>query len=345
MQSLRTHTCGELNVQHLHQRTTLMGWVHTKRNLGGLIFIDLRDHYGLTQIVIPPEAHFFKLAAHVRQESVIQITGKVARREGACNPKIFTGEIEVVVEFLHVESPSEILPFPISHNPKKESDDSRLTYRYLDLRTSKMHENILFRSQVIRYLRDQMHSFGFVEFNTPILTTSSPEGARDFLVPSRLHPGHFYALPQAPQQFKQLLMCAGFDKYFQIAPCFRDEDPRADRAPGEFYQLDLEMSFVSQDNVLQLVEKLMRGLFENSECTQNKILPLSFYSPQYVRDHFTFPCLPWHDALDLYGTDKPDLRFALEMQNVEEIFKHTRCQLFQNILQKNGLIRAIVLPN
>ncbi|WP_186645501.1 aspartate--tRNA ligase [Fluviispira vulneris] len=345
MQTLRTHTCSEINTEHINQSVSLMGWVHSKRDLGGLIFIDIRDHYGITQVVIPPNSPFFAEASCVRSESVIQVKGKVVKREGAINKKIFTGEIEVIASEFSIESPSEILPFPVVNNPKQESDDTRLTYRYLDLRTEKMHKNILFRCHVIRYIREKMHALGFNEFSTPILTSSSPEGARDFLVPSRLHPGHFYALPQAPQQFKQLLMCSGFDKYFQIAPCFRDEDPRGDRSPGEFYQLDIEMSFVTQDDVFDIIEDLMFGLFENEAFTKRKITPLANYDSKYIHKNRKIPCIPWHDAMDKYGVDKPDLRFALEMQNVEETLANTQFAIFSNTLEQKGIIRAIVLPN
>ncbi|KAB8039924.1 aspartate--tRNA ligase [Silvanigrella paludirubra] len=346
MQTLRSHNCSELNMNHINQNVTLMGWVHSKRDLGGLIFIDVRDHFGITQVVIHPDSPFFSEASSVRQESVIQVKGNVVKREGAINSKISTGEIEVIASHFMIESPSEILPFPVAHNPKQESEDTRLTYRFLDLRTEKMHRNILFRCNVIRYIREKMNSLGFNEFSTPILTSSSPEGARDFLVPSRLHPGHFYALPQAPQQFKQLLMCSGFDKYFQIAPCFRDEDPRADRAPGEFYQLDVEMSFATQDDVFNIIEELMIGLFENKQFSNRKILPLSHYDTKYIQNNLRkFPCIPWHDAMDKYGIDKPDLRYSLEMQNVEETLEHTQFAIFKSVIEKKGIIRAIVIPN
>ncbi len=325
----RTHTCGELTSTQINTTVTLMGWVHIKRNLGGLIFIDLRDHHGITQIVIPPDAPFFSEADGVRTESVIQVTGKVVKRE-AINSKIKTGEIEVVAQAFRVESTSEILPFPIAHNPKQESEDTRLKYRFLDLRTEKMHKNIIFRSQVIRHIRERMHEYGFMEFQTPILTSSSPEGARDFIVPSRLHPGKFYALPQAPQQFKQLLMCSGFDRYFQIAPCFRDEDPRADRAPGEFYQLDIEMAFATQDEVLGTVERLMVDIF-------SKLSTLPFQSTP-------FPRIPWRESMDRFGSDKPDLRYGLEMQGVESLFKESSFALFKDIATTGGMLRAIVLP-
>ncbi len=345
MEKLRSHTCGELTLKNINQTVTLMGWVHNKRNLGGLVFIDLRDHYGITQVIIKPEMSFLHEAAEVRTESVVQITGQVVKREAAINSKILTGEIEIVVSAFKVESPSEILPFPVAHNPKQESDDTRLTYRYLDLRTEKMHKNILYRCQVIKYIREKMHALGFNEFSTPILTSSSPEGARDFLVPSRLHPGQFYALPQAPQQFKQLLMCAGFDRYFQIAPCFRDEDPRADRAPGEFYQLDIEMSFVNQEEVFGIIEELMLGLFENPQLSNKKVLPLNHFDAKYIRPQQKFPCISWHDALDKYGSDKPDLRYGLEMQNIEEVFSHSTFPVFKTTLEEKGIIRAIVIEN
>lgn len=341
--ALRSHTCGELNLNHASQSVTLMGWVHVQRNLGGLIFLDVRDHYGITQVVIPPHAPFFAEAAQVRAESVVCIEGTVQKREGAVNDKLSTGVIEVLATAFRVESHCDILPFPIAHNPKQEGEDTRLTYRYLDLRTAKMHKNILFRCHVIQAIRQKMQSMGFNEFTTPILTSSSPEGARDFLIPSRLHSGLFYALPQSPQQFKQILMCAGFDRYFQIAPCFRDEDPRADRAPGEFYQLDIEMSFVEQDDVFNVAEQLMLSVFENPQLTTKKILPTSHYDAQYVKKNRAFPCIPWREAMDKYGSDKPDLRFGLEMVAVEDVFAHTNFALFKNLLAEKGCIRVIRL--
>ncbi len=325
----RSHTCGELTSAQIDQTVTLMGWVHIKRNLGGLIFIDLRDHHGITQIVVPPEAPFFAVADSVRAESVIQVSGKVVKRE-AINSKIKTGEIEVVASSFQVESTSEILPFPVANNPKQESEDTRLKYRFLDLRTEKMHKNIIFRSQVIRHIRERMHEYGFMEFQTPILTSSSPEGARDFIVPSRLHPGKFYALPQAPQQFKQLLMCSGFDRYFQIAPCFRDEDPRADRAPGEFYQLDIEMAFATQDEVLGTVEKLMIDIFSKLSTHPFQAKP--------------FPRIAYREAMDRFGSDKPDLRYGLEMQGVEQVFAGSSFALFRDLIAGGGMLRAMVLP-
>lgn len=342
---LRTHTCGELCANHIDHYVTLMGWVHAKRNFGGLLFIDLRDHYGITQIVINNDKVFFNQASDIRQESVLEIKGIVARRSGASNTKIHTGEIEVIADQFRVESASEILPFPVAANPKVEGEDTRLTYRYLDLRTEKMHRNILFRARVIQFIREQMLKMNFVEFTTPILTSSSPEGARDFLIPSRLHPGQFYALPQAPQQFKQILMCSGFDRYFQIAPCFRDEDPRADRAPGEFYQLDLEMSFVKQDDVFDVVEKLFVNLFENPGFSTRSILDLNYYAKEFHREKRGFPCIPWHISMNLYGSDKPDLRFDLKMHDLNSVFTQSKFVPFISALENKGIIKGIVIKN
>ncbi|MEN9827163.1 MAG: hypothetical protein RI953_2908 [Pseudomonadota bacterium] len=330
MNSLRSHTCGELNSSAIGQTVRLMGFAHAVRNLGGLLFIDLRDHHGITQVVIHPEQPFFAAASELRSESVIAVHGSVRKRE-SINNKIPTGEIEVICSHFELESPSEILPFPVAHNPKEESEDTRLKYRFLDLRTEKMHRNIIFRSQFIHFLRNKMVELGFMEFQTPILTSSSPEGARDFLVPSRLHPGHFYALPQAPQQFKQLLMCSGFDRYFQIAPCFRDEDARADRSPGEFYQLDVEMAFATQEEIFTVIEKLMIDLF--TRFSDRPILA----NP--------FPRIPYKTALETYGSDKPDLRFGFEMKNVAQVFQGTAFEVFQKVLQApRGVLRAIRIP-
>lgn len=344
MEKLRTHTCGELNLDHLNCNVTLSGWVHAKRNFGSLLFIDLRDHHGITQVVISQDVSFFQTACDIRLESVVRIQGTVIARQGAVNSKIPTGQIEIQTESFQIESECEILPFPVAHNPKQEGEDTRLTYRYLDLRTEKMHRNIVFRSQFIRTIREFMHSLGFQEFTTPILTSSSPEGARDFLVPSRLYPGRFYALPQAPQQFKQLLMCSGFDRYFQIAPCFRDEDPRADRAPGEFYQLDIEMSFVNQDDVFSMIEKLMFHLFENPNFSKQKIAGLDFFPDEYTRKGRLIPCIPWRVAMDRYGSDKPDLRFDLMMHDVHDVLKNSSFALFKDTIAQGGHLRAIVLP-
>jgi aspartyl-tRNA synthetase len=330
MTSLRSHTCGELNATAIGQHVRLIGFTHAVRNLGGLLFIDLRDHYGLTQVVIRPDQPFFAAASDLRSESVIAVSGTVRKRE-AVNNKIPTGEIEVMCSDFHIESTSDILPFPVAHNPKEESEETRLKYRFLDLRTEKMHRNIIFRSQFIHYLRNKMVELGFLEFQTPILTSSSPEGARDFLVPSRLHPGHFYALPQAPQQFKQLLMCSGFDRYFQIAPCFRDEDARADRSPGEFYQLDVEMAFATQDEIFSIIEKLMVDLFTR-------------FSDRRILNH-PFPRIPYKTALETYGSDKPDLRYGLQMIDVRSIFQQSTFEVFQKTLLKpRGVLRAIRIP-
>lgn len=330
MNALRSHTCGELNSTAIGHEVKLMGFVHATRNLGGLLFIDLRDHYGITQVIIHPEQPFFAQAAELRAESVISVAGIVRKRESV-NSKIPTGEIEVICSHFELESASEILPFPVAHNPKEESDDTRLKYRFLDLRTEKMHRNIMFRSQFVHFLRNKMVELGFMEFQTPILTSSSPEGARDFLVPSRLHPGHFYALPQAPQQFKQLLMCSGFDRYFQIAPCFRDEDARADRSPGEFYQLDIEMAFATQEEIFTVVEKLMIDLFEKFSDKPVLAAP--------------FPRIPYKTAMEKYGSDKPDLRYGLEMTDVRDVLKNTTFEIFQKVLQQpRGVLRAIRVP-
>lgn len=331
MTSLRTHTCGQLTLKNVGQEVTLMGWVNTVRDHGGLIFIDLRDHYGLTQIVVNPGTPFFSEAEKVRQESVVQIKGQVIARQGGANANLATGEIEVTAHSFHLEASSEVLPFQVSHNTKNEGEEIRLKYRFLDLRSDRLQKNIIFRSKVIQHIRTYLFDQGFHEFQTPILTSSSPEGARDFLVPSRVHPGKFYALPQAPQIFKQLLMTSGFDKYFQIAPCFRDEDARADRSPGEFYQLDMEMSFVEQEDVFVLVEKLMVDLFQKFSTKKVKNTP--------------FPRIPYREAMDKYGSDKPDLRFDLPMANVENIFTNTQFNVFKNILDSGrGALRALKVP-
>ncbi len=326
----RSHTCGALRASDINAEVQLMGWVNVKRNLGGLLFIDIRDHYGVTQVVIHPSASFFDEANSLRAESVVQVKGKVVKRE-SLNSKMPTGDIEIVVSEFRLESASEILPFPVANNPKQEHEDTRLKYRFLDLRTERLHKNIVFHNEVIRSLREGMYGNGFMEFQTPILTSSSPEGARDFLVPSRLHPGKFYALPQAPQQFKQILMCSGFDRYFQIAPCFRDEDPRADRAPGEFYQLDLEMAFATQDDVFANAEKLMKEVFTKHGSHRR------FPATPFLR-------MPWLEAMDRYGSDKPDLRFACEMHNVEKCFEGSQFAVFKNIIEQKGILRAIRIP-
>ena len=333
----RTHTCGELRPEHSGTEVVLMGWVNACRNLGGLVFVDLRDHHGVTQIVVNPETAFFNEAALLRNESVVQFKGKVLRRQGAINSKIPSGEIEVSASFMKVESPSEILPFQVANNDREEGEDLRLKYRFLDLRTEKMQRNIKLRSQVIHFLRNTMTDMGFTEFQTPILTSSSPEGARDFLVPSRVHPGKFYALPQAPQQFKQLLMCSGFDRYFQIAPCFRDEDARADRSPGEFYQLDIEMAFATQDEVFAAVEKVMIDTFTT-------------FSKKPIRQ-VPFPRIPYNEAMEKYGSDKPDLRFGLEWLSAEKFFdgsethdEPTSFAPFKKAIETGAFLRVLLAP-
>ena len=330
-QKLRSHTCGELSIANVNTHVRLMGWVARVRDFGQLLFVDLRDHYGITQIVVTQDKPFKQEVATLRPESVIQITGKVQKREGGSNKSLCTGEIEVLADGFHLESTCDILPFPVTDNNKVEGEENRLKYRFLDLRTDRMHRNITFRSDVIAYIRRAMLQRGFREFQTPILTSSSPEGARDFLVPSRLHPGLFYALPQAPQQFKQLIMCSGFDRYFQIAPCFRDEDPRADRSPGDFYQLDIEMSFVTQSEILSTVEEIMIDVFSHfsSRPFQNK----------------PFPHIAYRDALLRYGSDKPDLRFDLEMSGVEEIFASSEFKVFKTVIESKGHLRAILIPH
>ena len=308
----RTATCGAPRKADAGKTVRLSGWVHRVRDHGGLLFIDLRDHYGLTQCVADPSDPAFKAAEQVRAEWVIRIDGKVVPREGdTVNPNLPTGEVEVRIGALEVLSKADELPLPVFGEPDYP-EDTRLKYRFLDLRRDTIHRNIMKRAAIVSSLRRRMNEAAFFEFQTPILTASSPEGARDFLVPSRMHPGKFYALPQAPQQFKQLIMIAGFDRYFQIAPCFRDEDARADRSPGEFYQLDIEMSFVTQEDVFQAVEPVLRGLFE--EFGDGKPV-----TPK-------FPHVRYDDAISKYGTDKPDLRNPIVMQDVSEHFRGSRLQ-------------------
>jgi aspartyl-tRNA synthetase len=304
MHRYRTHRCGEPTKGDVASTARLSGWVHRKRDHGQLLFIDLRDHTGLTQIVVQPETPFFAEAEALRLESVITVTGKVvARTPETVNPDLKTGEIEVVAETMTVESLADVLPLQVNAE-RDYPEETRLTYRFLDLRREKMQRQIRLRSAVTSSIRRRMTDLGFTEIQTPILTASSPEGARDFLVPSRIHPGRFYALPQAPQQYKQLLMMSGFDRYFQIAPCFRDEDARADRSPGEFYQLDLEMAFATQEDVFAAVEPVMHGLFE--EFSDWAVTPMPF------------PHIAYKDAIRLYGTDKPDLRNPIQMRDVSE---------------------------
>src|SRR5215471_6520536 len=316
----RTHTCGELRPPHVGQQARLSGWVQRKRDHGNLLFIDLRDHYGITQVVVDDASPVFKTAEAVRTESVVTVTGKVVAREPATvNPKLATGEVELDASEMVVQSMADPLPIPVYVEHDTTPEELRLKYRFLDLRKDKLHRNIMLRSQVIASLRRRMIEQDFVEFQTPILTADSPEGARDYLVPSRLHPGKFYALPQAPQQFKQLIMISGFDRYFQIAPCFRDEDARADRSPGEFYQLDLEMSFVTQDDVFAAVEPVMRGVFEE------------FANGKPVTQKF--PWIPYAEAIRKYGSDKPDLRNPIEMQDVSDHFRGSGFKVFARMLE------------
>ncbi len=335
MHAYRTHTCGALRSHDACAAVKLSGWVHRKRDHGGLMFIDLRDTYGLTQLVLHPGAPGFDVAEHTRAESVVRIEGEVvARSPETVNTDLPTGEIEVRVTSFEVLSPAAELPVPVFGEPDYP-EDLRLTYRYLDLRRETLHANIRLRSQVIASLRRRMLEQDFTEFQTPILTASSPEGARDFLVPSRMHPGEFYALPQAPQQFKQLLMVSGFDRYFQIAPCFRDEDARADRSPGEFYQLDLEMSFVTQEDVFNTIEPVMRGVFE-------EFADVNGHSRR-VPDG-AFPRIPFREAIQKYGSDKPDLRNPLVMQNVSDHFRGGGFGVFARILDADAKNQIWAIP-
>jgi aspartyl-tRNA synthetase len=330
MHAYRTHTCADLRDTDAGSKVRLSGWVHSKRDHGGLLFIDLRDHYGLTQCVFPNGSEGLAVAEKLRAESVITVTGQVVRREGATiNPKLPTGAIELVVQTVDVQSAADALPFQVA-GTEQYPEDLRLRYRYLDLRRDKVHRNIMLRSQVIASLRRRMLEQGFTEFQTPILTASSPEGARDFLVPSRIHHGKFYALPQAPQQFKQLAMVAGFDRYFQIAPCFRDEASRADRSPGEFYQLDFEMSFVTQEDVFATIEPVMAGVFD--EFGNRPVTPPPF------------PRIPYDTALLDFGSDKPDLRNPIRIADVTAHYAGSGFGLFAGIAAKGGIIRAVPAP-
>ncbi len=335
MHAYRSHTCGALRATDAGSTARLSGWIHRKRDHGGLMFIDLRDNYGLTQLVLHPDTPGFAIAERARAETVIRIDGEVVKRDGAAiNPNLPTGEVEVRVAEIEVLGEAMELPVPVFGEPDYP-EDLRLKYRYLDLRRDSLHRNILLRSQVIASIRRRMVDQGFTEFQTPILTASSPEGARDYLVPSRLYPGQFYALPQAPQMFKQLLMVSGFDRYFQIAPCFRDEDARADRSPGEFYQLDLEMSFVTQDDVFAAIEPVMRGVFEEFADWQGK--------GRKVVDG-AFPRIPYRTAIAKYGSDKPDLRNPIEMQDVSEHFRDGGFGVFDRILGANPKHRIWAIP-
>ena len=332
MHRYRTHTCGALRDSDIGKEVRLSGWCHRIRDHGGLLFIDLRDHYGLTQVVADPDSSAFKEAEKLRSEWVIRIDGKVRRRPaGTENPELPTGAIEVYISAIEVLGPAGELPMPV-FGEQDYPEEIRLKYRFLDLRREHLHRNIMTRGAVIDSIRRRMKEQGFFEFQTPILTASSPEGARDYLVPSRLHPGKFYALPQAPQQFKQLVMISGFDRYFQIAPCFRDEDARADRSPGEFYQLDLEMSFVTQQDVFDAVEPVMRGVFEE------------FSGGKPVTQKF--PLIPYKEAMLRYGSDKPDLRNPLAIADVTEEFNEgsVTFNAFKNLIKAGGVVRGIPAP-
>ncbi len=337
MNIYRTHFCSELNITNLNNVVTLSGWVDTIRDHGNLIFIDLRDNYGITQCVVDAKNKLFNEISNLNNESVITIKGSVIKRsDEAINKSISTGEIEIKIDSYSLLSSSEILPLPVNSDIDY-GEDVRLKNRFLDLRRKKLHNNIILRSNIISSIRKKMTSRGFTEFQTPILTSTSPEGARDYLVPSRIHHGHFYALPQAPQQFKQLLMMAGFDKYFQIAPCFRDEDSRADRSPGEFYQLDFEMSFVTQEDVFNAIEPVLYEIFdENKNYHTEEIVTVSNYP---------FKKIPYEKSLELYGTDKPDLRNPLLISDFTEVFRNSEFKIFSNLIEKNFKVKGIIVDN
>src|SRR3990167_5518438 len=325
MHAYRSHTCADLNTAHVGQEVRLSGWVHRVRDHGGVLFIDLRDHYGITQILADSDSPAFAEIEKVRSEWVVQIDGRVKARDASLvNPKLPTGEIEVYATGLTVLGEAAELPMPV-FGEVDYPEETRLTYRFLDLRREKLHRNMMLRSNVVRSMRKRMWDQGFNEFQTPIITASSPEGARDFLVPSRLHPGKFYALPQAPQQFKQLIMVAGFDRYFQIAPCFHDEDPRADRSPTDFYQLDIEMSFVTSDEFFQLMEPLF--------------IELTKFAGKQVKES-PFPRIPYKEVMETYGGDRPDLRYDLKMVDVAEWAKQTGFKVFAEA----EFVRALVVP-
>ena len=330
MHAYRTHTCSQLCAADVGAEVRLSGWVHRVRDHGQLAFLDLRDHYGITQVVADSASGLFDALSKLKNESVVTVTGKVvARAADAINKDLATGEIEIAVKALHIESVADVLPLQVNSDAEFP-EATRLTYRFLDLRREKLHKNIVLRSKIISSLRRRMTDQGFLEYQTPILTASSPEGARDYLVPSRVHPGKFYALPQAPQMFKQLLMVSGFDKYFQIAPCFRDEDARADRSPGEFYQLDIEMSFVTQEDVFAAIEPVLRDLF------------IEFADGKKVDP--SFPHITYDDAMKYYGSDKPDLRNPLRIASVCSVWRESEFAIFKQVLAAGGKIRAIPAP-
>ena len=330
MHKYRTHKCNELRIENVNEQVKLSGWVHRKRDHGQLIFVDLRDHYGLTQVVVDSSNKNFSIFESLPLESVITVSGIVVERsDETINDNLPTGKIEINLSELEIISQSKALPLQVNSD-EDYGEETRLKFRYLDLRRSRPHENVVLRSNVIQTIRNKMLELGFLEFQTPILTASSPEGARDFLVPSRLNKGKFYALPQAPQQFKQLIMVSGFDKYFQIAPCFRDEDSRADRSPGEFYQLDLEMSYVEQEDVFQAVEPVIKEVFKK-------------YSDKSIDE--IFPRITYKDSMLKYGNDKPDLRFALEIQDVTDIFRNSGFTIFAKSIENGSVVRAVPGPN
>ena len=334
MNKYRTHNCAELTINNIGKQIILSGWIHKKRDHGNLLFIDLRDHYGMTQCVIDNKNEYFSALEKIKLETVIRIEGEViARTPETINKELATGSIEVSIKNFYVLGSTKELPLPV-FSDQEYSEEIRLKYRYLDLRRKKLHQNIILRSNVISFIRKKMESLGFLEYQTPILTSSSPEGARDFLVPSRLNPGKFYALPQAPQQFKQLIMVSGFDRYFQIAPCFRDEDARADRSPGEFYQLDIEMSFVEQEDVFQVVEPLLHEVFTK-------------FSKGYSISKTPFKRFKYKDAMLKFGTDKPDLRNPIEISDVTEIFERedVKLEIFKKLIQKKSVVRCVVAKN
>ena len=331
MHPFRTHTCTALRPDHVGETVRISGWVHRKRDHGNLVFVDLRDHYGITQCVIDVSSELFPTVEGARPESVLTVTGEVVKRsDETVNRNIPTGEVEVRIREINVEGPAEVLPMQVAGD-QEYGEDIRLRYRFLDLRREKMQRNIKLRNGVIASIRRRMTDAGFLEFQTPILTASSPEGARDSLVPARNHPGKFYALPQAPQQFKQLLMVSGFDKYFQIAPCFRDEDARADRSPGEFYQLDFEMAFVTQEDVFRTIEPVIGGVFEEF-AEGRKVTPAPF------------PEIPYAEAMAKYGSDKPDLRNPIEMQDVTGHFRGSGFKVFAGMIEKNDAVRVYAIP-
>ena len=328
MNCYRTHTCGELRATDINKEVKLAGWVHRKRNLGNLCFVDLRDHYGITQCVFDSHSDLFETTQSIRPESVIGITGKVIARESV-NKNMPTGDIEIAVSALEIHSQADVLPFQVAIEDDAP-EELRLKYRFLDLRKDRIHKNILLRSAVIQRSRELMREQGFTEYQTPILTASSPEGARDFLVPSRINPGKFYALPQAPQQFKQLLMVSGFDKYFQIAPCFRDEDPRADRSPGEFYQMDMEMSFATQEDVFKVIEHTLGAIF-NEFANGKKV------------DQAPFVHIPFREAMAKYGSDKPDLRNPLVLQDATSFFGNSGFGVYDGLVKEGKTVKAMVV--